>query len=797
MALELRRIRLFGVPFLGLILLSLAGPASAQSLLSIPPEGWEPPPVLEQQGGAEGGGLSGGLTGLPGAAVGARGEAAPQGATEASEPQASAQAERPAAAGSEEGLGDEPASEEEPGLASDGGQAGVSGSEEVGRPEVASSEPALRDLLVLVEAGRGHEAYAALAEGMPAELERARQRGDDAAELERELLIHLLRAGEGLAEPEEQERTARRFIEKYPDAAGFPAAFFYLSRALFAQDKPLEESFFFDENAFQRLPAWMQTGMLTMRSRAAARRGRYLRAAEFLMTELELFSTLRATRPDEVVALLEQVDDVEALMGFLARFWTFDWLEEKKPFLRVRALINEGSVGQALLAINGILREGSATSPAQIKAIHAARAGIESRLLISPERIGVLLPLSSSSAALRELARETLDGLRMAIRFAGGGGAVRNGAPGANVDSWLPAESAKGKPRGLSPGFELVIRDTANDPERAAETMRQLAAEEHVIAVIGPIARSESTAAASAAEAHGVPLVSLSLTLEIPEDSRFVFRHSKGQEEEVRDIVRYAMDYAGARRFVLLYPETGYGRRITELFWNMVEEKGGRVVGAESYRKLAGSPIRRTGEVGLKEIFERFTGLDRPQDERDIALREALGDSRGDPIVDFDAVFIPIGPTGSQDLALIAPYPVTVDAENVLLLGNRFWNNDEVIVAGDGKLDGAVFVDAFDRMSFEPRLRNFRRLHRIMFGHRANFRAATYYTAFAYDTMTMLMQGIREKKKRTRQELAHWLVTMKPYSGVTGLTTFLETGEAVKESMFFRVESDRIRRIVP
>ncbi len=48
-------------------------------------------------------------------------------------------------------------------------------------------------------------------------------------------------------------------------------------------------------------------------------------------------------------------------------------------------------------------------------------------------------------------------------------------------------------------------------------------------------------------------------------------------------------------------------------------------------------------------------------DQADLELAEKLNDTLPDPIVDFDAIFIPVGPNGMQDLQLIAPYPVTVD----------------------------------------------------------------------------------------------------------------------------------------
>lgn len=659
------------------------------------------------------------------------------------------------------------------------------------------NEVPLSELFNLVDDGKGHRAYPALAARWERELEKARAQGEDVAGLRRKLLIYLLRAGEGYVSSEVQENFARLFTSAYPDGEKYPLAYFYLNHALYLQGKPLEQSFFFDEDALGSLPPWMQSRYLTMKANTSARRGDFLAAAGFLLAEHESSDTLRETSREEVENMLAQLADSSRLDDFIEKHDDSDWLEKRRPFLQARILANRGELARALLAVNRLVDEGLASSPAQIKSVHATRAEISERVLTASGRIGVLLPLGSSSASLRELATETLNGLRMAIRE------VRTPADGAKeamLDSRFAADlqggteaAVKTKPGEQPLAFELIVRDTGNNPARAARMVEELARVERVIAIVGPIARSESAAAAARAEAIGVPLISFSLTLKIPPSTRFVFRHSKSQEEEVRNIVRYAMDYAGARRFAVLYPKGGYGERIGQLFWHEVERRGGRIVGIEAYTPQRG----RGRSVGLKEIFERFTGLDRPQDEVDLALMEAVGDSKPDAIVDFDALFIPVGPTGSEDLRQIAPYPVTVDAENVLLLGNRFWNSDEVVVAGGGKLEGAVLVDAYDRKSRVGRLRNFRRRHRIMFGHRGDYRTPSYYTAFAYDTVNLLKKLLKGKQGRGRKALARMLVNMQPYSGVTGLTSFLETGEAVKETMFFSIIGGDIRRIVP
>ncbi len=810
--------------------------AAGQSLLSVPPAAWgdfsplgeeEYRKLLKGQGnGAEETGLADEAAETPGRAP-AKPAVVPDWSTEseAADEGGPFDDDSPPRA-----IGGQPAAEPLAGPGADGGPGQPAGPElpgeggdsrELAQPEppdgqgpidpmdgwsgnadgaAAAQDPTLGELFALVEEGRGHRAYPLLLERHQLELDRAALRGEDLAAFDRRYLIALLRAGQELASPEAVERVARQFTENFPDDEQFPLAFFYLTEALYLQDKPLEDSFFFDEEARQALPAWMQTRFLQMKAVSLLVEGDALGAAEALLEERNAWGTLRETPPGEVVEALERVENPERLEEFFQAHENEEWLRPYRPFLMARALINRGELSKALIALDRAQREQSDLSPEQIKEFHAARAEIEKRVLTTPGRIGVLLPLGSTSATLRQLAFDVLDGLRMAVQFTG----AATDAPRTRVarrvaqDLPPPFESRANAPttyRPLAP--ELVVRDTANSPKLAAKLVEELVLEEKVFAIIGPIARSESGEAAKRADALGVPLISLSLTMEIPPDARFVFRHSKKQEEEVNDLVRYAMDYRGARRFALLFPDTRYGRRISQLFWDVVVRRGGTVVGVESYRPGLGTAARSGEVVGFKELFERLTGMNRPLEPDELALLEELDEEKPDPIVDFDALFIPVGPNGSQELRLIAPYPVTVDAEKVLLLGTRFWNSDGVLVAGRGKLDGSVFLDAYDRRGRGRAARAFRRRHLTMFGHRAGYASPSFFTALAYDTLGMVMGLLEEPQNRTPLALAQALAGMKPYPGVTGLTTFLESGEGVKESIFFTIQDDRIRRVEP
>ena len=656
----------------------------------------------------------------------------------------------------------------------------------------------LEDLFDAVENGEGPAVFSPLRARMEDELERARAAGKDVPELRARYMAHLIQAGERLLPPADMEDLAGEFVETYPDSEFFPLAFFHYNQARFQRNKPLVESFFFDQAALDALPAAQRGAFLRLRAAAAERRGALKEAAELLLTEMSRSGKNALTRPAEVEELLERLGDPASLDAVIQSNKEASWLQERAPYLGIRVLINAGQMDKALLALNE-LEAASSGKPEEIKFFADSRTAIKARVSTRANRIGVLLPIGSSNTLLRELSRETLDGLRMAIQFPDApeklAAADRERRVG--VDLAFARDPATLQGNIAQAPFELVVRDTANNPKTAADQVETLVKEDQVIAIIGPLARSESEAASEKAEALGVPLISFSVSLDLPSLPRYTFRHGMSQETEVRELVRFAMDYLQARRFAILYPETGYGRYMMSLFWDEVSARKGQVMGVAAFNPSSRREAGGVQAVGFKDIFENFTGMKRAVTPEDQKLMTQVGDSAPDPIVDFDALFIPTDPSGLGDLQLIAPYPVTVNAEDVLLLGSRFWNDDAVVVAGDGKLDGGVFVDVFDRTSTNPRVAAFHNLHRSFYGHRGSYRNPSYYTALGYDSASLLMALLADSRNHGRDRLAEALRTMKPYPGITGLTTFNDHGESDKESMFFQIHDSEIQRFNP
>ena len=70
------------------------------------------------------------------------------------------------------------------------------------------------------------------------------------------------------------------------------------------------------------------------------------------------------------------------------------------------------------------------------------------------------------------------------------------------------------------------------------------------MAVIGPLARRTSEAAAAEAEALKVPMISLSVTTSIADLGDYVFRNNISWEQEVEALLDYATEYLQARRLL-------------------------------------------------------------------------------------------------------------------------------------------------------------------------------------------------------------------------------------------------------
>ncbi|MDD4391727.1 MAG: penicillin-binding protein activator [Desulfobacterales bacterium] len=347
--------------------------------------------------------------------------------------------------------------------------------------------------------------------------------------------------------------------------------------------------------------------------------------------------------------------------------------------------------------------------------------------------------------------------------------------------------------------LNLIIRDTASDSEKAIETVKQFA-DEHVAAIIGPVIAAE--AAAGEAQRQGIPIVTLTQKRGITQTGDYVFRHFITPEMQVDALVNYCISDLGIKRFTMLYPEEPYGIAFMNLFWDRVISAGGEVTGVESYqssqtdfadsiKKLAGlfyklpealkpDPEDFTEEA-LPEPLNKSAGPD--EDEETVQPGALSGSEETKPVIDFDAIFIPDSP---KKAGLIIPQLAFYDITDVYLLGTNLWHSGQLIQMAGQYAQKAILPDGFFADSSSAETRKFVSLFREVYGEEPGF-----MEAIAYDTTMMLFDMVRNPEIQSRKQLRDQLADMKAVDGVTGSTSFDQSGEAVKQLYLLRIKGNK------
>jgi ABC-type branched-subunit amino acid transport system substrate-binding protein len=383
--------------------------------------------------------------------------------------------------------------------------------------------------------------------------------------------------------------------------------------------------------------------------------------------------------------------------------------------------------------------------------------------------LGVVLPLSGP---LGRAGEETLRGVLLAADVFGG----------------EPGEEG---------GLRILVRDSAGRPDLAAAGVRDLARQEGISAIVGPLLEEETQAAAVVAGESQVPLLALTRHEEVAVDQPEVFRLGLSRRMEAETLADHAVRELGVQRVAILYPRDGYGREFESRLWQAMEARGVTVVGVAGYdpeatdfagpiRSLVGYTLLTPAEEGLlhqrNEMLSKAKRLP-PEQARalreDAAALEAPGGGPLPPIVDFDALFIP---DSHDKVVLIAPQLAFHEVRGVRLLGTSGWQDPDLIrIAGD-HVEGAVFTSAFDPQHPDPLVREFTRRYVQTYGEEPGAFAAQGFDA-ANLALVQIVSG-----RAAPQALRAGLLDGRTYAGVSGVMTFDPDGNARKRPFLIEVE---------
>ena len=376
--------------------------------------------------------------------------------------------------------------------------------------------------------------------------------------------------------------------------------------------------------------------------------------------------------------------------------------------------------------------------------------------------------------------------------------------------------------------IELVVKDTQGDGTRAATAVEELVFNDGAVAAIGPLFIEDSKRAALVAQDLGLPLLTLTRSEDVTAIGPFVFRNMLTYSAQTKALVDWATAVMGYKTFAVLYPNTPYGVEMTNDFWDDVMARGAAVNGAESYTAdqttFTTQAKKLVGRYYLEDRRDYFEELqEATKDVKDSYRRRKTVEklkSKLDPIVDFEALFIP---DEWQRVGLVAPAlavediitntcdPKEIenlkkttgkkDIRTVTLLGGNGWNSPkngdglpQLVERGGKFVLCSVFVDGFYADSSREATRRFVRLYSEAYKDTT----PTLLDAIGFDSARMLRQLLdKQTAALDRASVRDGLAATKNFEGATGKTSFNEQREAEKPLFFLTIDPKGIREIQP
>lgn len=176
--------------------------------------------------------------------------------------------------------------------------------------------------------------------------------------------------------------------------------------------------------------------------------------------------------------------------------------------------------------------------------------------------------------------------IKVGALFAVTGGASFLGAPEAKTAEMIVGEvNSAGGIDGKK--IELIIKDTAANPEKAISFAKQLIEEDKVIAIIGPSTSGETMQIKDLCQSYGVPLLSCAAAEAIVDPvASYVFKTPQ-KDNYVAKWIFTTMNEMGISKIGILGANTGFGNAGLGQLEKYAGDFGIEIIAKESYDKAS------------------------------------------------------------------------------------------------------------------------------------------------------------------------------------------------------------------
>ena len=319
-------------------------------------------------------------------------------------------------------------------------------------------------------------------------------------------------------------------------------------------------------------------------------------------------------------------------------------------------------------------------------------------------------------------------------------------------------------------GLQLIVRDAAGNPERAAEGIEDLSRGESVIGVVAavdPRALASEDGSAPTPGQSGLPL----LVLESgpgsgPAGSTFYLVHNASAR--ARALAETALRF-GARTFAIIGPDTAAGKALRSAFKSDVVAGGGRVASDVSYPPGATSFTAAVATIkkSAPQVVFVADGADRLE-----LIAPALA-----------AADLWAAPWGASPPARVPGKP---RSRNILLLSTAADLSPRLLQSAGRYVQGTLLAPGFYAGAADPHARGFVDAYHAAYGQDPH---AT--EAYAYDAVNAIRAAVAAGA-RTRADLTSAL-SAGTFEGLTGALHFGADHGRADSTRLYVVDGDEIK----
>jgi branched-chain amino acid transport system substrate-binding protein len=132
----------------------------------------------------------------------------------------------------------------------------------------------------------------------------------------------------------------------------------------------------------------------------------------------------------------------------------------------------------------------------------------------------------------------------------------------------------------------LEIKDTERESGKALDVINELASDDKVIAIFGPVYSMELMGNAGAAEFHKIPVITPTATQNfLAEKNEYLFQLNPTYDIRGRSMAKFAMQELGMNNFIIL-SEEDYGKNFSQGFSEEVFSQKGKIIYTKYFSKF-------------------------------------------------------------------------------------------------------------------------------------------------------------------------------------------------------------------